>query len=89
MAVLAHPHSEVAISLVHSGDTAAQLSAVGVAFGQHALSQLDEQVDLLLGVLGGLVAQVSRHTNSEHQEATISSLKIRHLKKIDLCVCIY
>lgn len=62
MAVLAHPHSEVAVALVHRGDAAAQLGAVGVAFGQHALSQLDEQVDLLLGVLGGSVAQVSRHT---------------------------
>lgn len=56
MAVLAHPHGEVAVALVHRGDAAAQLGAVGVAFGQHALSQLDEQVDLLLGVLEGSVA---------------------------------
>lgn len=52
MAVLPHPDGEVAVTLVNRGHTAAKLSAVGVAFGQHALGQLDEQMDLLLGVLG-------------------------------------
>lgn len=56
MAVLSHPHGEVAVSLVDSGDAATELSAVGVAFGQHALGQLDQQVNLLLGVLRGSVA---------------------------------
>lgn len=51
VAVLSHPDSEVAITFIHCGHTAAKLSAVGVAFSKHALSQLDQQVNLFLGVL--------------------------------------
>lgn len=56
MAVLSHPHSEVAVAFVDGGDTATEFGAVGVTFGQHALSQLDQQVNLLLGVLRGSAA---------------------------------
>lgn len=53
MAVLSHPDGEVTVTFIHSGNTATQLCAVGVAFSQHALSQLDQQVNLLLSVLRG------------------------------------
>lgn len=56
VAVLSHPHGEVAVALVDGGDAATELGAVGVAFGQHALGQLDQQVNLLLGVLRGSAA---------------------------------
>lgn len=51
VAVLPHPDSEVTVALVNRGNAAAELCAVGVAFGQHALSQLDEQMNLFLRVL--------------------------------------
>lgn len=56
MAVLSHPEGEVAVTLVDGGDAAAELIAVGVAFSQHALSQLDQQVNLLLGVLTEIIS---------------------------------
>lgn len=56
VAVLSHPYGEVPVALVDGGDAATELSAVGVAFGQHALGQLDQQVNLLLGVLRGSAA---------------------------------
>lgn len=51
MAVLSHPHREFPVSFIHCGNAASELNAVGVAFSQHALGQLDQEVNLLLGVL--------------------------------------
>lgn len=56
VAVLSHPRGEVSVPFVHRGDAAAELGSVGVSLRQHALSQLDEEVDLLLGVLRGRVS---------------------------------
>lgn len=53
VAVLSHPDGEVTVTLIHRRHAAAKLSAVGVAFSQHALCQLDEQVNLFLCVLRG------------------------------------
>lgn len=56
MAVLSHPNGEFTVSFIHCGDAATELGAVGVAFSQHALSQLDQEVNLLLGVLRSSVS---------------------------------
>lgn len=60
MAVLSHPDREVTVSFIHRGNAATELGAVGVAFSQHALSQLDQEVNLLLGVLRSSVSTERR-----------------------------
>ena len=56
--ILGHAKREVAVPAVHRADPALQLRHVGVAFLHQVVRQLDQQLHLLLGLLGGVVAQL-------------------------------
>lgn len=73
MAVLSHPDREFAVSFIHRGNAAPELGAVGVAFGQHALSQLDQEVNLLLGVLRSRVSTERRAQKCRNVRTSVCS----------------